>query len=319
MKKAGNAGLLRLPRIARAFAANYCAGLPWERHYWQESLMAQGENWSRLEVEVCVADYLSMLTLELNGQQYSKAEHARALVQRLDGRSRASLEFKHCNISAVLLALGYPYIDGYKPRGNYQALLLDVTEDQLQVCAALQEAAQAAALRPAVAALVEDDIWVPVPRVARVSDMPSEYTTRFSPAKRDYLAQEARNRSLGRAGELLVLELEARRLHAAGKRMLSERVEHVAVTQGDGLGFDVLSFEEDGKERLIEVKTTAFGELTPFYVSRNELARSESDAASYHLYRLFDFRRRARLFELPGAIQASCALEPVSFLARIGN
>ena len=61
-----------------------------------------------------------MLTLELNGQQYSKAEHARALVQRLDGRSRASLEFKHCNISAVLLALGYPYIDGYKPRGNYQ-------------------------------------------------------------------------------------------------------------------------------------------------------------------------------------------------------
>lgn len=281
--------------------------------------MVQGEHWSRPEVEACVADYLSMLTLELNGQRYSKAEHARALERRLDGRSRASIEFKHCNISAVMLVLGYPNIDGYKPRGNYQALLLDVAEAQLQVCPALHEAAQAAVLRPAVAALVEDDVWVPVPRVAHVSEMPAEYTARFSAAKRDYLAQEARNRSLGRAGELFVLELEARRLHAAGKLTLSERVEHVAATQGDGLGFDVLSFEEDGRERLIEVKTTAFGELTPFYVSRNELARSEADAASYRLYRLFDFRRRARLFELPGAIHASCVLEPMSYLARIGN
>ena len=50
--------------------------------------MATGEDWSRIEVEACVADYLQMLTLELNGQRYSKAEHARALMQKLDGRSR---------------------------------------------------------------------------------------------------------------------------------------------------------------------------------------------------------------------------------------
>ena len=75
--------------------------------------MATGEDWSRLEVEACVADYLRMLTLELNGQRYSKTEHAKALMQRLDGRSRPSIEFKHCNISAVMLALGYPNIDGY--------------------------------------------------------------------------------------------------------------------------------------------------------------------------------------------------------------
>lgn len=30
--------------------------------------MATGEDWSELEVEACVADYLHMLTLELNGQ-----------------------------------------------------------------------------------------------------------------------------------------------------------------------------------------------------------------------------------------------------------
>ena len=102
-----------------------------------------------------------------------------------------------------------------------------------------------------------------------------------------------------------------------GKKTLSNRVEHVAATQGDGLGYDVLSFEEDGRERLIEVKTTAFGQLTPFYVSRNELMRSEADADHYRLYRIFDFRDRPRLFELPGTISARCELEAVSYLARL--
>ncbi|MFZ5656228.1 MAG: DUF3883 domain-containing protein [Pseudomonadota bacterium] len=283
--------------------------------------MAEGQHWSREEVEACVADYMRMLTMELNGQRYSKTEHARALLAQLDGRSRPSVEFKHCNISAVMVALGYPYIDGYKPRGNFQSLLLDVVESHLQANVALQEAAQAAVLRPAVAATPghTDSIWVPPPRPQRISEECTAYAPRFSAARRDYLAQEARNRSLGRAGELFVAELETRRLHSAGKKRLAERVEHVAATQGDGRGYDVLSFDHDGRERLIEVKTTAFGELTPFYVSRNELARSEADADQYHLYRLFDFRDRPRLFDLPGSIAVRCQLEPVSYLARLAG
>lgn len=281
--------------------------------------MATGENWSRLEVEACVADYGRMLTLELNGQRYGKTEHANALSQILDGRSRPSIEFKHCNISAVMLALGYPYINGYKPRGNYQALLLDVVEDQLEGNSLLQEAAQAAVLRPATAAAVTNpgSIWVPIPKPAHVRETPPAYAPNFTATKRDYLAQEARNRSLGRAGELFVLDLEVRRLLAAGKKKLGNRVEHIAATRGDGPGYDVLSFEEDGRERLIEVKTTAFGELTPFFVSRNELERSKVDAERYRLYRLFDFRKRPRVFDLPGAIVGRCQLDAVSYLARL--
>lgn len=283
--------------------------------------MPVGEDWSRIEVEACVADYLRMLTLELNGQRYNKTEHAKALMQKLDGRSRQSIEFKHCNISAVMLALGYPYIDGYKPRGNYQALLAEVVDTQLQGNVSLQEATQAAVQRPATkVALTETaNVWVPTPKPTRVRETSATDTPRFSPVSRDYLAQEARNRSLGRAGELFVVELEARRLHAAGKPKLGDRIEHVAATRGDGLGYDVLSFEEDGRERLIEVKTTAFGKLTPFYVSRNELARSEADAAQYHLYRLFNFRDRPRLFGLQGAITAHCQLDAVSYLARLAG
>jgi len=283
--------------------------------------MAQGENWSRLEVEACVADYLTMLTLELNGQRYSKTEHAKALMLKLDGRSRPSIEFKHGNISAVMLALGFPYIGGYKPRGNYQGMLLDVAEAQVQTHLQLQAAALAAVQRPATATtqIPDDTLWIPAPKPHSLREAPADYTPRFSPAKRDYLAQEARNRSLGYAGELFVLELEARRLHAANKKLLSKRIEHVAATRGDGVGYDILSFEEDGRERLIEVKTTAFGELTPFFISRNELARSEADAERYCLYRVFDFRNRARLFQLPGAIATSCTLEATTYLAHLGT
>lgn len=282
--------------------------------------MASNPDWSREEVEACVADYLDMLTLELNGQRYNKRAHARALMTRLNQRSLPSIEFKRCNISAVLIELGYPYIGGYKRRDNVQTMLIDAVEARLSVDQALQDAVQAAVQRPAMPVMPYDDPWVacPVPD-KRIADDAQAYAPRFSASRRDYLAQEARNRSLGRAGELFVLELETRRLHAAGRKRLADRVEHVASTQGDGLGYDVHSFEESGKARLIEVKTTAFGEQTPFYVTRNEVARSERDADVYHLYRLFDFRDRPRLFSIDGRIDQWCRLDPVTFLATLST
>jgi len=281
--------------------------------------MATGEDWTRFEVEVCVADYLQMLALQLNGQRFNKSERIQALVQRLDGRSRGSVEYKFRNVSAVMETLGWPTVTGYKSLENYQLLLLDVVESQLLADTTLQASVENAVQRPALATARQsiDQPWVTRPKPAAVKESPPEYAPRFSPARRDYLAQESRNRSLGKAGELFVMEIEAQRLHLAGKKSLANRVEHVAMTQGDGLGFDVLSFETDGRERLIEVKTTAFGELTPFFVSRNELARSNTDAERYQLYRVFDFRDRPRVFNLPGAIATHCRLDPTSFLAQL--
>src|SRR3546814_5887934 len=111
--------------------------------------MSERIDWSREEVEACVAAYLRMLTLELNGQRYNKTEHANALMKLLNDRNRAAIEFKHANVSAVMVAFGYPYIDGYKPRGNYQAMLVDAIEAQVTTNDELQAAVQAAVLRPA--------------------------------------------------------------------------------------------------------------------------------------------------------------------------
>src|SRR5206468_476841 len=135
--------------------------------------------------------------------------------------------------------------------------------------------------------------------------------------QRNYLEAEARNRSLGRAGEELVLRFEHERLWRAGERSLADRIEHVARTQGDGLGYDIRSFEAGGRDRLIEVKTTRFGALTPFFASRNEVEVSDRRNKDYQLYRVFKFSEQPKLFLLPGSLKRTCELDPLSFAARI--
>jgi hypothetical protein len=133
----------------------------------------------------------------------------------------------------------------------------------------------------------------------------------------DYLQREADNRLLGLRGEEFVVAFERERLIAAGEERLAANVEHVSVSQGDGAGYDVLSYDENTRERLIEVKTTKFGEYTPFYVSRNEVEVSKLEPSSYHLYRLYQFGPSACLYMRPGPLDQSFALDCVSFLARV--
>lgn len=276
--------------------------------------------WTREEVEATVADYLHMLTQELAGQEYNKTAHRRTLIAKLQSRSEGAIERKHQNISAVLIELGCPYISGYKPLGNYQALLADVAADQIAKSNWFDKAAVSASEMPAAAPLVSDiaNVMVDAPVVThsvRSPDAPAYSNTR-TPIKRDYLDREARNISLGKAGEEFVLAFEHARLYGAGQKLLADRVEHVSHTKGDGLGYDVLSFDASGKERFIEVKTTSFGKETPFFISRNEVEFSRANEDHFHLYRLFEFRRSPRLFDLVGAVERNCLLNPISYVGR---
>ena len=55
------------------------------------------DDWTRLEVEAVVEDYLAMLSAELSGTPYNKSAHRRALLLQLNNRSESSVEFKHAN------------------------------------------------------------------------------------------------------------------------------------------------------------------------------------------------------------------------------
>jgi hypothetical protein len=277
-------------------------------------------DWSREEVEATVSDYFDMLAKELRGELFNKAEHNRHLQKLLANRTKAAVELKHQNISAVLIDLGYPYVDGYKPRHNYQGLLYRIVEERLLGAVGLQQAAMVAVEQPVDRLPVIGNILaILVSAPHRDDDKPKLYDRApqiRTPVRRNYLEIEARNQTLGLAGEKLVLEFEHKRLGHAGQKDLANRVEHISNTTGDHLGFDIKSFETDGRDRLIEVKTTRFGALTPFFASNNEVNISEAREAEYQLYRLFNFTQQPKLFVLPGSLRNTCSLDPTQFAAQ---
>ena len=280
------------------------------------------EDWSRAEVEATVADYFDMLNHEVRGQDYNKSAHRRRLAALLNHRTDGAIERKHQNVSAILIELGFVYISGYKPLRNYQQLLLETVTNRLAQSQPLADVVRQQVSEPAPVPTVDDILASLVDPPARDPDRdkyrPSLARERLRPQHGvDYLAIEASNRSLGAAGEEFVLRFEIARLISAGHDRLAGKVERVSETRGDGLGYDVLSFETSGRERLIEVKTTSYGASTPFFVTRRELAVSHDAGEQFQLYRAFDFRRQPRLFCKAGAIEQSFSLEPSQFVATL--
>lgn len=281
------------------------------------------DDWSHIEAEAAVADYFDMLDRWLRDEPVNKAEHNRRLQTHLMNRSRGSIEWKHQNISAVLIELGYPYLAGYKPRFNYQELLRAIVIQRLSGASDLQQAASDAVNKAVITnPVVADILSIVVPPPVR-QDQPTTLKDRprdmGKAARCNFLEIEAKNASLGAAGEQFVLQFEHERLWRAGKRALADRIEHVAKSQGDHVGYDILSFEENGRERLIEVNTTRFGSLTPFFASRNEVTVSEAHDNEYQLYRLFNFTDQPKLFVLAGALGQTCFLEPSIFSCQNRN
>lgn len=78
--------------------------------------------WSDAELDALIDSYLGMLRLEVVGEKYNKRQNNLKLQESVR-RTHASIEFKFCNLSAVLHELGLSYIFGYKPRPHYQASL----------------------------------------------------------------------------------------------------------------------------------------------------------------------------------------------------
>jgi len=275
-------------------------------------------DWSAEEIEATVSAYLKMLELELAGQNYSKTKSRIALLEKLNGRSEAAIEMKHRNISAVLAELGHIPIAGYKPLPNYQKALIAEITKQLRESKALDQLALAAVQLPATSHIAEEyygDIEVSPPEFVRSEPTEDLYKAKQA-IQRDYLDREAKNVSLGLAGEKFVLDFERWRLISAGHGKLADRIEHVSKTKGDGLGYDIESYEPDGKPRLIEVKTTAFGRHTPFFVSKNELEVSKFREDVFVLSRVFEFRKRPKIFQLRGMVSNHCNLDPISFRAH---
>jgi len=263
-----------------------------------------------------------MLSEAMHGRDYNKTRHRRALRRHLDNRSDASVEKKHQNISAILIEMGLPYIDGYKPLSNYQHLLRESVAGYVrrhpEVVSDLAAVADSGDfVRPQLAAV--DDVLVEPPEFSPPGEAPAARSRAVPPPDGNFLEREARNLRLALRGQEFAADFERLRLRSAGHPDLAERVEWAAASQAGTSAFDISSFDDDGSERLILVRTTTCGRSFPFFISRNQVAFSEERADDFSLYRVFGFSHRPMMFMLPGAISGNCRLEPQAFKASFGR
>jgi hypothetical protein len=127
----------------------------------------------------------------------------------------------------------------------------------------------------------------------------------------DHVARQKRYKRIGDLGEQIVLQYEQERSPAG----LADKVEHSSKIQGDGLGYDILSFDENGSPKYIEVKATTSSRERPFFVTGAELARSQQEGNNYYLYRLYNLDEKnmtADYFIIQGDLGKYC-INPIGF------
>ena len=265
-------------------------------------------NWTGEELDLIVSDYFLMLSDEAAGVPFNKAEHNRLLRSKID-RTGGSIEFKHQNISAVLQRLGLPRIRGYLPATNYQKAITAAIDRYISK--------NPSVLHPEMAVngfTERPGLFVGTPPmlqpVAPQREDIERLVRKFNPVERDF-----RNRKLGRDGEELVLHFERQRLQQRDRSDLAKKIRWVSEEDGDGAGYDILSFDEKGNERFLEVKTTVGSDTTPFYITRNELSFSSERPEAFRLCRVFDFSMRPRMFELAPPLTDFVHLSPLSYEA----
>ncbi len=128
-------------------------------------------------------------------------------------------------------------------------------------------------------------------------------------------AEARRRERTGLKGERFCYERERRRLTEADRGTLAGDVELVSIT-GTASGYDLLTFETDGTERHVEIKTTTerrdsgYG----FWLSESERRHAERDPA-WRLWRVWDIDGDPEVEDLGNVVTSSSgwSSEPASW------
>lgn len=269
-------------------------------------------DWTKEEVSLIVDDYFRMLQQELSKEKYNKTSHRNLIMPKLNNRSKGSVEFKHQNITAALIKMGLPFINGYKPRFNYQRQMLEkaisdyIINHKISLEEEFEKFSDSIIDTQSIFKIDFENILDDEPINSEVNEDEPLYT----PIKINYLEKEQNNRKLGEEGERLIIKYEKWRLIQAGKENLADKIEWISKDQGDGMGFDILSKNINGSDKFIEVKTTKLSKATPIFLTKNELSFSILKEKSFSLYRVFNFDTTPKIFIKNGQYDDFCKLKP---------
>jgi len=123
---------------------------------------------------------------------------------------------------------------------------------------------------------------------------------------------------IGLVGEELALEYERSKFIRLGLYELVSKIEHVSKTKGDGLGYDILSFDAKSNPIYIEVKTTIGGKKNEIIFTNNELVQMKKLADSYSLYRVYSLDIKERTCQIEIFEGYTSIIEYFSFSTSTG-
>lgn len=142
-------------------------------------------------------------------------------------------------------------------------------------------------------------------------EMP-ETKKNFKGADVDFEGRAKEQKDLGDKGEALVKKREIEFLLS---KNLHDKAALVEIVK-DGKGYDVLSFDEYGNEKYIEVKTTTGDEYAPIYLSENEVDFMRLHLNRYCIYRVYHYDEAnnfGEFFELIGDIESQLLMKPIQY------
>lgn len=282
------------------------------------NILGDVKGWNWLECELVVDLYFKMLHSQASGEKFVKTRLYSELVPKLNNRNIGAVENKCQNISAIMTEFGCPYVIGLKPRPKYQQQLLKVVRSKLVGHGKLLESVIEESL------VVPDEIqreidWASVSdtEIPHFDKNLKETQPTYVGRHTNYAQREFNNRTLGLRGEEFVLDFEKYRMRESERYDLVNDVEWSSKVRGDGLGYDIRSFNPINDEELfIEVKTTNSGKYQPFFISDNEVSYSKDFSDQYTLYRVFQFRTDPKLFQLDGDIEKYVHLKSKNYIAK---
>ena len=95
---------------------------------------------------------------------------------------------------------------------------------------------------------------------------------------------------------------------------MAQNIKHVSAVN-DSAGYDILSYNDDGSERFIEVKTTKGPIGTDFYISPGELKFSKENK-NFFIYRVYEFlpdKLIGKIYIKQGDVDENFNLTPLQY------
>lgn len=148
---------------------------------------------------------------------------------------------------------------------------------------------------PSLNKVKADFIDLTITEITRKQESEIKFTT---PIKIDFDKESKINKKIGERGELVVLNKEKEYLKSIGKKELSTQIKHIS-KEHDSAGYDILSFDEAGNEKYIEVKSTKQKVANvKFLISSNEYNKAKN-LSNYYVYIVFEANTtKPKIFKL---------------------